>query len=821
MKSRFAQLVVVTCAAISIVGGAQAQILGGGGGGGASIGGGGGTGGIGGSGSGGGGGGFGISDSTGGMGQGQGQVFGSGNLQGNSGRGGQQPGNATGNSNNGGSNSTITNQDGSTSQQDSTNTDNVDNGDPTLGAGTLRTRATQNEFQRFVQASTGQRLPLFGARYFNNGSTRTFAPSNNGPVPADYVLGPGDELQVRAWGAVDVDLRVEINRNGQVSLPKVGTFGLAGARFTDAEQILRAQIGRIYKNFSLNVTMGRLRSVPIFVVGQAMRPGNFTVSSLSTLVNVVFASGGPGPNGSMRRIQLKRDGRVVTELDLYDFIVNGNKDADVRIQPDDTLVYLPTGPQVALLGSLDVPAVYELKSTTENISQLLSYGGGTHASTNAQTALLERIDASNAKAPRTVSGVDLSAAATTTLRDGDILTLFGVAPQFANAVTLRGNVAAPLRYPFTPGMRVSSVIPDRDALVTPDYYIRKNRLVQFVETRDITENKLERDIRNLIDEPNWEYAAIERLNTDRITMKLIPFNLAKAVIEHDPGNDLDLQAGDVITIFSRTDIVNPINSKTRLVRVEGEVKSPGIYPVNKGETLPNLIAKAGGTTDEAYLYGLDFSREETRRAQAKAIAEAVRRLEGQLASGSADQIANTVATDAASVMQFRLAQLENRKSQLNNFRSVKPNGRISLELEPTIKSITGLPELTLEDGDRVRIPHRPAFIFTVGAVANTNGQIWRAGRKLGQYLDDAGVEPDADEANIFVQRADGSIVHNNRRSWYNSIEKIELMPGDTVVVPEKSNRETFWTSLTRGLKDWSQILYQFGLSAAAIKTLRN
>jgi protein involved in polysaccharide export with SLBB domain len=796
----------------------QAQTLGGGGGGG-----GGGIGGIGGLSPGGAGQGVGsFGDGSGGAGAGQGSGQGQqgAGTQGNLGRGGQQQGNS-GTANNGAlnNNSTLTNQDGSNSADGA---DSNNNGSDTdLGAGTLRTRAVQNEFQRFVQASTGQQLPLFGTRYFS-GSPRVFAPSNKGPAPADYVLGPGDELQIRAWGSIDVDFRAEINRNGQISLPKIGTFGLAGAKFSDAETILRAQIGRIYKNFSLNVTMGRLRSVQIFVVGQARQPGNFTVSSLSTLINVIFASGGPGPNGSMRRIQLKRDGRVITELDLYDFIVKGNKDADVRIQPDDTLVYLPTGPQVAILGSLDLPAVYELKGPTESISQLLSYGGGTHASTNAQTALLERIDASNTKAPRTVNAIDLTAAATATLRDGDILTLFGVAPQFANAVTLRGNVAAPLRYPFTPGMRVSQLIPDREALITPDYYLRKNKLVQFIETRDVSENKLDRDIRNLVDEPNWEYAAVERLNADRITTELIPFNLGKAVIDHDPAHDIQLKPGDVVTIFARADIRNPVSRQTRLVRVQGEVQAPGIYPVSSKETLQQIIQRAGGITPEAYVFGIEFTREETRKLQQLALDDAVKRLESQLASDSATSTANLTTTDVQAASQLRVAQIESRKAQLSRLKSLRSSGRISLELPTTVRTLTDLPDLSLEDGDRITVPPKPAFVFTIGAVSNNNALLWKPGKLMKDYLDLAGVDVEADLENTFIVRADGTVLHASRRGWFfDSLEKETLMPGDSVVVPERGNRETFWTGFTRGLKDWSQILYQFGLSAAAIKTLRN
>lgn len=706
-----------------------------------------------------------------------------------------------------------------TNQADAKATDGNDqNAD--LGAATLREPLVQNEFQRFVFASTGQNLPLFGQRYFA-GSPRTFAPADKVPVSADYVLGPGDELQIRAWGSVDVDYRATIDRNGQISIPRVGTFGVAGTRAGEVTGLLRSQIGRIFKNFSLNVTLGQLRSVQIFVLGQARRPGSYTVSSLSTLVNVVFASGGPDSNGSMRNIQLKRKGQVVATLDLYDFIVNGSQTQDVRVQEGDAIVFGTAGPRVAVLGSLDTPAVYELKGREESITQVLTYGGGTRASTNTSTAQLERIDTSNPKAPRSVSTIDLGAASSTTLRDGDMLTLFGVSPQFANAVTLRGNVAAPLRYPYTPGMRISQLIPDRDALITPDYYLRKNKLVQFTESRDISQIRLERDVRNIVDEPNWEYAAIERLDTDRVTPQIIAFNLGKAVIEHDPQNDLVLQPGDVVTIFGRNDIRNPVASQTRLVRVEGEVRAPGVYQLLPGETMQRLIGRVGGLTPEAYVFGTEFSREETRKKQQLALDDAVKRLESQLASSVASESANLATSDAQSAAALRASQAAAAKAQLNRLKTMKPNGRIALELDTAATAVSDLPDIALEDGDRINIPHRPAFVFAVGSVNNDNALIWKPKRELKKYLDIAGVDRDADEDNIFVLRADGSVINNRRRGLFqSSLESTELMPGDTVVVPDLINRETFWGAFTRGLKDWSQILYQFGLSAAAIKTLR-
>ncbi|MGY0197650.1 SLBB domain-containing protein [Leptothrix sp. BB-4] len=690
------------------------------------------------------------------------------------------------------------------------------------GSVPMRLEPLTNEFQRFVEQSTGQKLPVFGERYFQIGG-HSYAPVTGVPVPADYVIGPGDELQLRAWGSIDVDFRASVDRNGQINIPRVGNVSVAGVKAADIDNYLRGQVGRVFRNFTLSVTLGQLRSIQVFVVGQARRPGGYTVGSLSSLINVVFASGGPNGNGSMRNVQLKRAGKVVGEIDLYDFILNGNSGADVRLLPGDVVVFNTAGPRVALAGAIENPAIFELKKSGETLAEVLAYGGGTSASTDLSTAQLERLDRSSPRSPRVVNKVELAGAvANMPLRDGDVLTLFKVQPKFANAVTLRGNVANPLRYPYTPGMRVSDLIPDREALITPDYYQRKNKLVQFIEGRNVSEAKLERDVRNLLDEPNWEYAAIERLNVDRVAMELIPFNLAKAVIEKDPANDPVLQPGDVVTIFGRADIKNPIARQNRLVRVQGEVRAPGIYQIGPGETLPDVISKAGGLTPEAYVFGTEFAREETRRQQQIALDEAVARLESQLASAGATASANLAATDAQAAAALRASQDESRRAQLQRLKMLKSNGRIALELPTTATASKDLPTLSLEDGDRISIPAKPAFVFAVGAVANNNALLWRPGRRMKDYLDAAGVDVEADLENSFIVRADGTVLHASRRGWwFDGLERVELMPGDTLVVPEKGNRETFWTSFTRGLKDWSQILYQFGLSAAAIKTLRN
>src|SRR5687767_15582901 len=162
-----------------------------------------------------------------------------------------------------------------------------------------------NEFQEFLYASTGRILPLFGRSLFENVPS-TFAPVENVPVTPDYAIGPGDELYIRAWGSVDIDYRVTVDRNGAIAIPRIGVVNVAGVRYQDLTAYIKNAVSRVFRGFDLTVTMGQLRAVQVFVVGQARRPGSYTVGSLSTLVNTIFAAGGPSNRGSMRSVQLRR-----------------------------------------------------------------------------------------------------------------------------------------------------------------------------------------------------------------------------------------------------------------------------------------------------------------------------------------------------------------------------------------------------------------------------------------------------------------------------------------------------------------------------------
>lgn len=677
------------------------------------------------------------------------------------------------------------------------------------------------QFQSYVASISGKQLPLFGYSLFGS---RRFGAADNLPAPGDYLIGPGDTIELRVWGAVDMAQNLTVDRNGEVSIPKVGAFVVAGAKAKDLESLLEKRIARVFKNFEVSATLGNLRSMTVYVVGQARVPGAHKVAGFSTLISALFETGGPSALGSMRNVQLVRDGKPVTSVDLYDFIRRGDKSGDAPLRPGDVILIPPAGSRVALLGALDQPAVYELKPGEQSLKGLLSFGGGISVLTTPHKALIERIDPTKPNRPLAVKEIALDEQALNQpLARGDVVTLFAVPQTFSNAVTLRGNVAAPLRYSFTPGMRISDLIPEPSALITGDYYRRKNSVVQF-ERGDtkLTDASAVSDVRNLLEEINWDYALVQRFDTSTVTSTLLPFNLGRAIKAKDPAHDLVLQPGDVVTIFGVKDVPVPVAKRQRYVEVRGEVNVPGIYTVVPGDTLDQVIARAGGLTPSAYLYGATFTRESTRQQQQANLEVVKRRLQADVSNQTAELAQNTNnaltgATDAAAIQ----LQLQEKKRALDSISQLKASGRIALELNPRRPE---LPDILLDDGDVLTVPVRPSFVAVYGAVYAETSFLHAPGKPVSEYIDQAGPTANALLEGALVIRADGSIFANRaQRSWAGlgngRFMASTLEPGDAIFVPEEIDKRTGYTRFIEGAKDWTQLLYQFGIGAAAWKQL--
>jgi len=700
-------------------------------------------------------------------------------------------------------------------------------GERVTGRQVVKKRAELSEFQKFISENTGEILPIFGTEFFVNGSS-TFTPIQNSPVPNDYPLGPGDELTIRGWGTIDIDFRATIDRNGTISIPTVGSVALAGVKAGDAENVIRGAIAKLYKGVTVSVTFGQLRAMTVYVVGQASRPGTYTVSSLSTLVTALFASGGPNANGSMRNVQVKRAGRVVAELDLYSFIAKGDKSADIKLQDGDT-IYIPSaGGFVALVGKVNSPAIYELKSGSDTVESMLDFAGGLPVVADPRRAFLERINA-GVNRPRTVEEFTLTGQGLKrTLKNGDVLNITSITPDFANAVVLRGNVDQSVRAAFKSGMRVSDLIPSREYLITRSSVRRQNNVISTGENDKDTSEQAESiasRIGGLIEQINWDYAVVERVNRTDLSVQLIPFNLGNVFANPNGPDNVQLQPGDTVTIFSQEDVAVPMDKRQVFVRVEGEVKVPGVYQMTAGDTLHSLMEKAGGPTSNAYLFGTGFYREEVRKEQQANLMRAADRLENQIRSEHAAQVANTAALSpaeaAAAKTQFEVHR-RMADERVARFRKLQPSGRIAFGLDPNERSFARLPQVPLHNGDRLVVPAKPAFVNVFGSVNVEASPLWRPNSRVKDYLKLAGTTSDADIDNAFVLRMDGTVVSSESQGWFfGKIGGLEVMPGDTIIVPEKMDKQTAWSKFMKSAREWTQIIANFGLGAAAIKTIRD
>lgn len=693
---------------------------------------------------------------------------------------------------------------------------------------TVKAGYTRSDFEQFADDAAGAPLPVFGRELFQ-GVPSTFAPIDRVPVPANYTIGPGDELAIRVWGRIELDTRVTVDRNGQISLPKIGVLSVAGLRYEQLESFIRSSIAIIYKEFELSVTLGQLRSIQVFVLGNARQPGVYTLGSLSTLVNALFASGGPSATGSMRHIQLRRSDRVITEFDIYDLQQKGDKSRDVQLLPGD-VIYIPTvGSQVAIIGNVSRPAIYELKGDTSIASALDGAGGLTNMA-GASRLLIERIEN---RRRRRIDEFDLSTESMQRpLRDGDLLRIFPISQQFENAVTLRGNVALPGRYVWRENMRVTDLVPSRDYLITANHWSQQNHIdrnsapdmkADFVDRNAVLDMKANIVDRNtapdmkadLVDrnavpdvmaeiaqssaEIDWDYATIERLDDRDLSTRLIPFNLGNALDHSESVDNLPLKTGDVVTIYSHKDVALPVSKHASFVRIGGEVNAPGVYRVNLGDTLRTLVERAGGPTQQAYLYGSVLTRKSTREAQQQEINLEIARLQREIASTSAASgaaSAGNALTVGIAQSQY-LSQSSAQQSLMSQLATTKPSGRVILDYRHDANGSSDVPNMDLEDGDVLFIPARLSTVQVFGAVYNENAFRYQPTKPLIAYLNDAGgTTRSADTRRILLVRADGTLICREQHShlWRGDFEKIRLYPGDAIIVPDRIKTPgAFWT----------------------------
>jgi polysaccharide export outer membrane protein len=428
----------------------------------------------------------------------------------------------------------------------------------------------------------------FGYDLFQ-GVPSTFAPVKDIQVPIDYVVGPGDTFNVQLYGNETASYSLTVGRDGQIKFPKLGPISVSGMGFDAARAALEHRVAQQLIGTQVSVTMGDLRSIRVFVLGEAEKPGSYTVSGLSTMTNALFVSGGVKTVGSLRNIELKRNGHLVSVLDLYDLLLHGDTSGDRQLMPGDVIFIPPIGTTATAYGAVRRPAIYELKKE-KTAQQLVDIAGGLSPDADAGLVQLERIESSRLREMRNIN-LNSSAGRDTEISNGDKLRVPAIRPTLENSVELSGYVFRPGAFQYRAGLRLSDV------------------LTSFDELR-----------------PNADrhYVVIRRVIPPEEKIEVISADLERALSARGSAADPELRPRDRIIVFdltaNRSRTVAPITDDLKLqasatapahvTAIIGEVRAPGLYPLEPSMHVSDLIRAGGSLDDSAYTGEAELNRYE-------------------------------------------------------------------------------------------------------------------------------------------------------------------------------------------------------------------
>lgn len=814
-------------------------------------------------------------------------------------------------------------------------------------------------------------LRPFGYEFFSENDGQSLMTRQDIPVSSDYVVGPGDEVRILLWGRVNAQYNLVVDRDGNITIPQIGPLQVSGLHFDELKGLLAKQAEQIV-GANINVTMGSLKSIQVFVLGEVRRPGSYMLDSFATITSALLAAGGPTEIGSLRSIMLKRNNETAVEMDFYEFLLKGDKSQDRGLQSGDVVFISTAGPLVGIAGNVRRPAIYELKEDNDLLS-LFNMSGGLIPSAYTQQIQVERIQKNERQIIIDFDDKHLTKSGDFKLQDGDLVKVFPIVDKDSNAIYLAGNVKRPGKYEYKSGMTVRDLIGDTSALLKDTYF---------------------------------DYALIKRLIPPGLETQLIPFHLGKLLLEHDNSNNVALEPQDSVYVFStwffqdrptvtidgevrnkgvygllvnysvkdaimdaggltkdasldkgeifrvsRNGDISQIyfnvglamtedavenmalqerdrivihsiweDKSRQVVYVDGDVKSPGQYPltgemrisdlifssgnvsesayldeaevssftvengksvkteykkinlgaalkndpednvllkpydrlfvkripgwkderfidvsgevvfpgryiIKKGATLSAVLERAGGYTDDAYLRGAVFTREQVRRQQQKSLDEMILRLESEILSQGSSQISTSLSNEE---IEAKKSELQSRQEFIKSLKNFKAAGRMTIRLVH-LRLLKGSKfDIELENDDSIYIPMKSSSVNVIGAVMSQGSFIYSGHLDYKDYIEmSGGYTRFADQDNVYVLKVDGTArkLYTGILNWNNSKGRWEtspfgeevkgIEPGDSIVVPEKLDRVA-WLRETKGL---TQILYQIAVTAGVAVVL--
>ena len=694
----------------------------------------------------------------------------------------------------------------------------------------------------------------FGADVFLSRGMATKQMPIDLPIGPDYVLGPGDGLTISLWGGISQTFTRVIDREGTVVLPEAGTVVVAGLTLERAQALVQGVLSPQFKDAHVAVSVTRLRTVRVYVVGDVQRPGAYDLSSLSTPLNALYAAGGPTNIGSLRTVRHSRGSTLIREVDLYDFLLHGVRADAERLEPGDTILVPAAGPQVEVSGMVKRPAIYEFKGEPK-LSDVLDEAGGVRVSAALAHIRVERIEADGRRSTLEVGlpqGSTLESARTQmsafVVKDGDRVIVAPILPYSERAIYVSGHVVRPGKLPYFDSMKLSDAIHSYQELLPepsdhgevvrlmpPDFHpeaidfsiaeVLAGGSPIFLQPFDTIRirGRYEIDapkvvIRGEVLQPGsyalWQgmtaaqlvriaggfrrsalldaadLASYDIKDGKQVVSQRRTVAIGRAVHENDANADVPLKPGDVLTVHQLSGW-NDIGASVTLV---GEVTYPGTYGLEEGERLSSVLQRAGGFRASSYPDGAVLVRKQVKELEEKSRLELIRQIETTSPGGRLGQ--SISGGDDTATLQL----LEQQQNQvLQRLRSQPAVGRLAIKMSPDIASWAKTPaDIELRSGDVLTVPKRPGFILITGQAHNPSAIAFVPGENAGWYLDQAGGTTDlANPKEIFVIRANGLVVGRRKGEWFkDEVLSTRLNPGDVIVVPQKIvGGSVFWRNM--------------------------
>ena len=699
--------------------------------------------------------------------------------------------------------------------------------------------------------STVAGLQRFGSDAFLLGTGNANELPMDLPAGPDYVLGPGDTLIVNMWGGVSNRLDRIIDRQGQIELPEAGTIMIDGMTIAQAQEAIQKALSTQFQNEHVEISLARLRTVRVYVVGDVQRPGAYDVSSLSTPLSALYAAGGPTSRGSLRILKQFRGNQLVREVDLYDFLLKGVRSNNDRLLPGDTILVPPVGPLVTVEGMVRRPAIYELNGET-SLNQVLNLAGGVLVSASLHQINVGRIIANQR---RTMFSLQLpdnaeeekQKLADFYMQDGDDVVISQILPYNQQAVYLEGHVYRPGSYPYKEGMTINDLLHSyQDILPEPAEHAELVRLMPpdfrpetisfnlhdallgnnsfLLEPLDLIhvfgrydidpprvliEGEVLRPgeypmsqgmtVAGLVDmaggfkrdayRDEADLTSYQVQNGEKVVLNHSMVAVEK-VLDGDKSADVLLKPGDVVSIRQ----ISGWQDIGASVSLTGEVKYSGTYGIVTGERLSSVLTRAGGFREEAYPAGAVLERVQVRELGERARQEMIQRIDSTPVTFKAGLLSSQ---DQAELQQ---ASQQQRDQVLAALRSHPASGRLVINISSDISKWKDTPaDVELRPGDTIFIPKQENYALVSGQVYNPTAISYVPGKNVEWYLRQAGgVTHVGDRGSIFVIRANGSVVANvSSYSLFSGggILNVRIRPGDSIIVPEKGVGSQAWKNL--------------------------